>query len=155
MTVADIKILAQQIVAEARKLSVAHTNEGAAPVSYACIFAHSQSEYQEMVKVVGELGPVVKETPMGPIFHITPLTTESGVFTLLKVRRPEDRRPQLGYADFTVSNYERFKGTYLGTTDFRLITRPQYEMVELSDKAFNVLAYYAFPSLPEVLNTKG
>ncbi len=154
MTLGDIKTLAQHIVAEARKLSAAHTNVGDAPVNYACIFAHSQSEYEEMVLLAAELGPVIEETEMGPIFHIAPLTTEAGTLKLLKVRRPEQRRPQLGYADFTVFDYETFKRTYLDAVGFRLIVRPKYEMIELSDESFNVLTYYAYPPLLDVLKIK-
>lgn len=151
MTVESIKNLAREIVAEARKLSTAHTNAGAAPVNYACIFAHSQAEYEEMVTLAGQLGSVVEDTAMGPIFHITPLATEAGILKLLKIRRPDPKRPQRGYADFTVADYKTFKQAYLGKAGFRLIERPRMEMIELTDEAFDVLAYYSYPSLADVL----
>lgn len=45
MTIDELKALTREIVAEARRLNAAHTDEPDAPVNYACIFAQSQLEY--------------------------------------------------------------------------------------------------------------
>ncbi|MBI4092820.1 MAG: hypothetical protein HY420_02745 [Candidatus Kerfeldbacteria bacterium] len=151
MTVDELKKLTREIVAEARRLSAAHTYQGEAPVNYACIFTQNLSEYEEMVNVARKLGPVAEDTAMGPVFHISPLTTDAGMLRLLKIRRPDPKRPERGDADFTVADYEKFKESYIGRPGFGLIKRPEMEMVELADPAFNVLAYFSHPTLAEVL----
>lgn len=154
MNIDDLKKLTQEIVAQARLLSARHTSEGDAPVNYACIFTQSQSEYQEMVTLARQMGPVVDETATGPVFQITPLHTDAGDLCMLKIRRPDPKRPERGDADFTVSDYQGFKKKYLGKSGFALIERPNMEMIELIDPTFNVIAYYSHPTLAEVLGIR-
>lgn len=152
MNVDNLKKLTQEIVAQARVLSEKHTDERNAPVNYACIFAQSESEYEEMCSLAQQLGTVAQDTAAGPVFHIAPLSTEAGELRLLKIRRPDPKRPERGDADFTVSDYQAFKQMYLGKPGFSLIKRPNMEMIELLDPTFHVLAYYSHPPLAEVLN---
>lgn len=152
MNTEELKVLVKKIVAEAQQLNVAHTDQINAPVNYACIFTQSQSEYEEMVNVARQLGSMANDTATGPIFHIAPLLTAAGTLRLLKIRRPDPKRPELGDADFTVADYYVFKETYLSKPGFGLIQRKQMEMIELIDPAFKVLAYYSHPTLAEVLN---
>lgn len=151
MTVDELKKLAQEIVAESRRLNAAHTSEQQAPVNYACVFTQSASEYEEMIKVARQLGPVAQDTAMGPVFHITPLSTAAGTLRLLKIRRPDPKRRERGDADFTVTDYETFKRTYLGKPGFGLIKRTDMEMIELIDSSYDVIAYYSHPTLAAVL----
>ncbi len=151
MTADELKKLVQENVAEARRLNAAHTSEVDAPVNYACIFSQRAEEYEEMVKTAHELGPIVEDTAMGPVFHIAPLMTDAGALRLLKIRRPDPKRPERGDGDFTVADYEKFKKTYLGQPGFHLIKRPKMEMIELADPAFNVLAYFSHPTLATIL----
>ena len=152
MTTDELKALTREIVAEARRLNAAHTDQPEAPVNYACIFAQSQAEYEELVNVARQLGPVADDTPTGPVFHIAPLSTNTGILRLLKTRRPDPNRPERGDADFTVADYDMFKKTHLSKPGFSVIQRKHMEMLELIDPAFNVLAYYSHPTLAEVLN---
>ncbi|MFH1510670.1 MAG: hypothetical protein ABIF10_03180 [Candidatus Woesearchaeota archaeon] len=154
MKVEDLKKLVQGIVTEAHRLSATHTSEKQAPVNYACVFTHSDSEYEEMVKLAGQLGRVVQETRMGPVFHISPILTVAGELRLLKIRRPDVKRPERGDADFTVANYKTFKETYLSRPGFGIIKRVDMEMIELIDPSYNVIAYYSHPTLATVLNQK-
>jgi hypothetical protein len=154
MTTDNLKKLVKDIVAKARLLSAKHTNEGNAPVNYACVFTQSQSEYQEVLDLARTLGSIADETATGPVFHIEPLHTDAGEVRLLKVRRPDPKRPERGDADFTVTNYQTFKGTYLGKPGFSLIERKDMEMMELIDPSFDVLAYYSHPTLAEVLKLR-
>lgn len=146
-----LRELIQTIVKDARKLSVAHTNEPDAPVNYACIFAQNDNEFNEIIAAARQLGSVVHDTAMGPVFHIAPIPTDAGQLTLLKIRRPDPKRQERGDADFTVADYETFKKTYLGKPGWGLISRPEMEMLELIDPSFNVLAYYSHPTLATVL----
>ena len=151
MKIQELKNLVQEIVAESRRLSAAHTSEHQAPVNYACVFTQSTSEYEEMLKVARQLGSVVQNTAMGPVFHITPLSTMAGVLRLLKIRRPDPKRPERGYADFTVADYGKFKKTYLGRPGFSIIKRAGMEMIELTDPSYNAITYYSHPTLATIL----
>ncbi len=151
MTTDELKELTRAIVAEARRLSAEHATEPDAPVNYACIFAQGSDEYDALIMAAKELGPVVHDTAMGPVFLIAPLSTEAGTLRLLKIRRQDPKRPERGDADFTVPNYEKFKAAHLGKPGWRIIRRPEMEMLELADPAFSVLAYYSHPTLGTVL----
>lgn len=95
------------------------------------------------------MGTILEETDKGPLFRITPLTTVAGNLKILKIRMPFANRPERGDADFTVHNFENFKKTYLSRPGFNLITKPSFEMVELLDPKFDVLAYFSHPPLDE------
>ncbi len=151
MTIANLKKLIQEIVTEAQRLNVAHTSDKKAPVNYACIFAQNETEYEELINLAHQLGPTVQETAMGPVFHITPLSTAAGTLELVKIRRPDPKRPEKGDADFTVANYESFKKTYLGQPGFGVIKRSEMEMIELIDPSYKALAYFSYPTLATVL----
>ncbi|MBU6390495.1 hypothetical protein KGQ31_03015 [Patescibacteria group bacterium] len=151
MTVGELTSLVKDIVAEAHKLSLAHTSEVDAPVNYACVFSRNPTEYEELVRAARELGSVAEETKMGPVFLISPIDTDAGRLQLLKIRRYDPNRLERGDADFTLSHYDKFKKEHIGVSGFRLIRRERMEMLELSDPSFNVLAYYSYPTLSEVL----
>jgi hypothetical protein len=152
MTTDGLKQLTQAIVADARRLNAAHTDEVDAPVNYACIFSHSLAEYEELVSAAQQLGERADDTATGPLFLIPGLATDAGLLQVLKVRKPDPNRRERGDADFTVSDYQSFKTKYLDRPGFGLIKRTQMEMIELIDPAFNVLAYYSHPTIAEVLN---
>ena len=151
MNLDELKKKVQDIVAQAKLLSASHTSEGNAPVNYACIFAQSQEEFDELAGLTHQLGKVVQDTAMGPVFKIEPISTVSGDLHLLKIRRPDLKRQERGDADFTVSDYQVFKMTYLGKPGFAIIERKDMEMIELRDPAFRVISYYSHPTLAQVL----
>ena len=152
MRVSELKSAVQNIVKEAARLKDKHTAEKTAHVNYTCIFSQDQREYESLIEAVRQLGGKVRrETPTGPLFEIAPLTTESGKLRLLKIRIPDRTRPERGDADFTVADYGSFKGKYLSKPGFKLIERPEMEMIELMDGAFNVRAYFSNPPLDKQL----
>ena len=141
--------LVEEIVKKANNLKNKHTSEKNAPVNYTCIFAQSKEEYNNLTMVAKEIGSVIKETPTGPLFHIQPLHTVAGDLRLLKIRRPDTTRTELGDADFTVERYSEFKKRYVSRTGFKLVPRENFEMIELVDSRFNVRAYFSNPPLNE------
>jgi hypothetical protein len=151
MTAEDLRTLTREIVAQARRMSEAHTDQGKAPVNYACIFAQSSVEYEELLNTARQFGEAVHDTATGPVFKIAPLSTESGILRILKIRRPDPKRPERGDADFTVDDYSTFKKSYLNRPGFSLIERKEMEMMELIDPKFDVLVYYSHPPLAEAL----
>jgi len=152
MDIKELENLVQTIVAEASKLRDARTAANGTPVNYACVFSQSEQEYDSLVEVAKQLGKVAQETEMGPVFHIKPLDTIAGTLRLLKIRKFDSKRKERGDADFTVADYQIFKKTYLDKPGFKLIERPNMEMIELADPTFEALAYFSNPPLGKVLN---
>lgn len=154
METEDLKTKVKSIVEKATALKNKHIDEKNTPVNYACIFSQTQEEYNELLEVARKIGKVVKETPTGLVFHIEPLQTVSGVLKLLKIRIPDPTRLELGDADFTVSNFSKFKKKYLFKPGFRLIERKDFVMIELVDPEFDVRVYFSNPPLDKQLNIK-
>ena len=154
MNVKSLRQFVQEIVKRANTLKDKYTSEKNAPVNYTCIFCQSDEQYNGLVALIQEIGKVVEETPTGPLFHIQPLNTIAGKLRLLKIRKPDTTRHELGDADFTVSNYPEFKKKYLSQKGFKLIVRENFEMIELVDPKFNVRAYFSNPSLDKQLGIK-
>ena len=147
MDVAEFQELVKSIVKDSNKLKDSHTVEKEAKVNYACVFAQDSNSYGEFLKAANELGKVIDDTPTGPLFQIAPLDTIAGRLKLVKVRKPDPSRKERGDADFTVSDYDSFKEMYLSKPGFRLIERPKFEMIELTDSRFDVLAFFSNPPL--------
>ena len=152
MGVTALKQLVEEIVKNANDLKNKHTSEKNAPVNYACIFAQSKEQYNKLLAVAKKIGSIIEETSTGPIFHIQPLNTVAGNLRLLKIRKPDTTRPELGDADFTAENYSEFKKKYLSKIGFKLIPRENFEMIELVDPQFNVRTYFSNPPLNEQLD---
>ena len=142
----DLKQFVKEIVKKSNELRIKHISEQAR-VNYACVFCQSDEQYEALVTDAKEFGKVIDETPTGPLFQIE-LETVVGKLRLLKIRKPDATRPELGDADFTVGNYDDFKKKYLSRKGFKLIERKDFEMIELIDNEFNVRAY--FSSVPLV-----
>ena len=143
----DLIVLVQDIVKQACELKNKHTNQVNAPVNYTCIFSQSELEYNALISETKKMGAVIKETATGPLFRIQPITTVSGKLKLLKIRYPDKTRPERGDADFTVSNYSEFKKKYLPKKGFKLISRDNWEMIELMDSESDVRVYFSHPPL--------
>ena len=154
MDVKDLRQFVQEIVKKASNLKDKYTSEKKAPVNYACVFCQDEEQYKSLVAITRKIGNVVEETPTGPLFHIQSLDTNAGNLQLLKIRKPDTTRPELGDADFTVSDYPEFKKKYLSQKGFKLIVRKNFEMIELVDPHFNVRAYFSNPPLNKQLGIK-
>ncbi|TKJ17610.1 hypothetical protein CEE44_03690 [Candidatus Woesearchaeota archaeon B3_Woes] len=154
MNTEDLKKLVKNIVEEATILKNKHIDFKDIPINYACIFSQSEKEYQELLEISRKIGTMIKETPSGFLFHISPLETISGTLKLLKIRFPDSTRPERGDADFTISNFSRFEKKYLSKKGFKLIKKENFYMIELMDPKFNVRAYFSNPPLDLQLNIK-
>jgi hypothetical protein len=152
MTSDELKSLIRLIVAAARQLNATCTDQPDAPVNYACVFAQSPDEYEELINAAGLMGTIAQDTTTGPVYCVAPLSTDAGALRVLKIRRPDPKRPEKGHSAFTVTDYEAFKKNHLHKPGFSLIHRKNMEMIELIDPSFPVLAYYSNPTLPEMLS---
>ena len=154
MNINELKQFIQEIIKKANDLKNKHTSKENAPVNYACIFCQTGNQYDELLELTKSIGTIIKETPTGPLFQIEPLNTVAGDLKLLKIRKPDETRKELGDADFTVSNYSEFKETHLSQEGFKLIKREDFEMIELIDSEFDVRVYFSNLPLDEQLKIK-
>lgn len=112
------------------------------PVESLTVFAHSQSEYGSLIRVLAGMGRPYNENN-GPRVELhEPIVIEGNHIAYLRIRKPDLERPQVGCCDFQ-TDYGAFKREYLSKNpnNLRLIHRPEYEMIELYDPEFRVLAY--------------
>jgi hypothetical protein len=151
MDINELKEFVKEIVKKADALKNKYTSEKPAPVNYACIFCQTEVQYDDLLKITSTIGKIIKETPTGPLFQIKPLDTVAGRLRLLKIRKPDITRTELGDADFTVSDYPKFKKKYLSRKGFKLIERENFEMIELIDSEFDVRVYFSNPPLDKQL----
>ena len=150
----NINDLVADVVKESYELKNKHTDEVNSPVNYACIFSQNDDEFNKLKKHADQIGRVIEETPSGPLYHIDPIDTVSGPLKLLKIRQPDFTKPERGDADFTVGDYRIFKSKYLSQDNFKLISRQDFEMIELVDPDFNVRTYFSHPPLDEQFGIK-
>ena len=75
MNTEELRSMVQKLVSDSLRLSVAHTAERGATVNYACIFTHTTAEFDELVRLTEQLGPVAQETSTWPVIQIPPLAT--------------------------------------------------------------------------------
>lgn len=112
------------------------------PIKYLTVFAHSQKEFRLLCEILSKIGKPYNYNN-GPRVELhEPIKTKGNYITHLRIRKPDLERPQVGCNDFE-TNYETFKKEYLRKypANLYLIKRPEYEMIELKDKEFDVLAY--------------
>ncbi|MFH0863509.1 MAG: hypothetical protein V1858_00260 [Candidatus Gottesmanbacteria bacterium] len=138
-----INELITNIVNQCVALKNKYTNLEFLQIDYVCIFSHYQEEYNDFLKKASSIGKIVSETESGPIFKFNePLSTAAGCPKVLKIRKPDPTRPQLGDVDF-ITDYQKFKEKYLDNRRFRLIQRTNFEMIELRDDTYKVLVYFS------------
>ncbi len=147
----DLISLVRIIVEKAKNLKDKYTEQKDIPVNWVCIFSQNERECYEFLNAASKIGKEVKETPTGKIFHIKPIHTIAGDLQLLKIRTPDSTRPEMGDADFTVNDYASFKRKYLNEEKFKLITRHDFEMLELMEDGFDVRVYFSNPTQEELL----
>lgn len=106
------------------------------------VFAHSQLEFDLLIGILAKIGKSYNYNNGPRVELYKPIKVGKNRITHLRIRKPDLERPQVGCNDFE-TDYEVFKNEYLlkHVDNLSLIKRPEYEMIELHDKEFNVLAY--------------
>lgn len=119
-------------------------------LDYVDIFPKSEKEHDDLLIEIKKLGVVVWSTSTGDTYKITtPIKTEQGELSLLRVRDWDKSKTVFrGHPDYTLEKgwYEALKTHLLKHRQVNLITRPEYEMIEIWDTDFDVAVY--FPSVP-------
>jgi len=127
------------------------TDEKNPTIDYVAIFSKDENEFKNLELVAENMGHEVdKETARtGRTFLLDQsLNTSAGVLSLIKIRKPDDTRPQRGAPDFKIQNYPQFKEKYLGSNgNFTLMPKKNYEMIEI--KGVDVLVYIPDKTLGE------
>ena len=112
------------------------------PIKSLTVFAHSQPEFELLTGMLSKIGKSFnyKNGPRVELYKL--IKVGDNHITHLRIRKPDSERPQVGCNDFE-TNYNDFKSEYLSKhpNSLNLITRPEYEMIELYDSEFDVLAY--------------
>lgn len=146
----DLTAIVNQIVDDSVALKDKYTDAKNAHLSYCAIFCQSPDEFSQLKECVSENGKLVDDTATGPVYLVNPvISTKAGDCQLVKIRRPDENRPERGDTDFALESYEDFKQRYLGQENFKLIEREEFEMIELMDSHFNVRVYFSNPPVEE------
>jgi hypothetical protein len=112
------------------------------PIKSLTIFSHSPAEFKRLSEILSRIGNPYNYNN-GPRVELNePIEVEKNRINHLRIRKPDPERPQSGCNDFD-TDYENFKHSYLAKFphNLKLIKRPEYEMIEIRDKKFDVLAY--------------
>lgn len=143
----DLITTVNYIVSRSTELKGKYTDASLAPVEFACIFCHSEEEYQEFTRIIQTIGKIIERTQSGYTYLLDePIITVAGPLRLVKIRKPDPKRFERGDADFN-SNYQNFKKLHEGDPKFELIKRETFEMLRLSHPEFDVMA--CFSSIPK------
>lgn len=112
------------------------------PIKSLTVFTHSQSEFELLDEILAKIGKPYNYNNGPRVELYEPIEVGGNYITHLRIRKPDSERPQVGCNDFE-TDYEAFKSEYLlkYTNNLNLIKRPEYEMIELRGKEYNVLAY--------------
>lgn len=112
------------------------------PIKSLTVFAHSQSEFELLIGILAKMGKPYNYNNGPRVELYKPIEAGKNLITHLRIRKPDVERPQVGCNDFE-TNYENFKKEHLPKHRdvLNLVKRLEYEMIELHDKDFNVLAY--------------
>lgn len=95
------------------------------------------------MKQIAELGKIVESTPTGFTYLLDkPLETMSGFLYLIKIRKPDPARREVGDADFN-TDYRKLKDKYIRDPKFELVERDTFEMLRLSDPNFDVMTCFS------------
>jgi len=112
------------------------------PIKSLTVFAHSQAEFELLTEILAKIGKPYNYNNGPRVELCEPIKAGENCITYLRIRKPDLERPQVGCNDFE-TDYEIFKNECLSqhSENLILIKRPGYEMIELRDKEFDVLAY--------------
>ena len=76
------------------------------------IFSHYQSEYKFLLEIMNKLGSIESEHN-GLYFSLSnPIITSINAIKLIRIRKPDPYRMQVGCNDFDIPDYQKFKSEY-------------------------------------------
>lgn len=146
MTVEELKEKIKDIVIGITNVKNQYVSEKDLVLDYVTIFSHSNIEFKELVKAAQECCEEVNEHN-GPVYILKkPMKFRNGTLKLLRIRKPDSERPQVGCGDFKVSDYKKFRDRYLKRKNFVFFDRKDFEFIGIHDPDKDYLVY--FPDIP-------
>ncbi len=115
------------------------------PLNNVCICAHYPEEEKLLRKLLATYGQVDEDATHGSTVYVHPdrEVIKNEHVHLLGVRGVDPYRMNVGYADFTVPNYQQFVETYSGTKKgwARPVPGREHLLFELWHPDYDVFAY--------------
>lgn len=112
-------------------------------ISYLTFFSHSKMEFADLCSYFQELGEE-SEANNGFKYKLAePIQHAGESISLIRVRKPDVHRPEIGCCDleYPAAEYDKLRGKAL-EEGFDIILRKDYEMIELSTFELPVYAYF-------------
>jgi hypothetical protein len=112
------------------------------PIKSLTVFSHSPEEFELLCKILESLGKPYNYNNGPRVELYKPIESGTNRITHLRIRKPDPDRPEVGCNDFE-TDFDSFKNKYLldHPANLSLIRRLEYDMIELHNPGFNVLAY--------------
>ncbi|HSW66091.1 MAG TPA: hypothetical protein VLI54_03060 [Bacillota bacterium] len=115
------------------------------PLHTVCIFAHYPEEEKLLRKLLATYGAADEDASHGTTTYVRPTgqVLQHEHVQLLGVRGVDPYRMHVGYADFTVPNYQQFVETHSGTKKgwARPVPAREHLLFELWHPDYDVFAY--------------
>lgn len=141
----DLQNLITTIAAKSEVLKNKIIGSHKTKLSYTCIFAQNAQQHEQIEAQLEKIGRIVDATTTGNVYMIQPIETAAGPARIVKNRRPDPTRTELGDCDFELDDYAKFKGANIGNPGFSLINRPAAEMIEYMERGGEVRLYFSNP----------
>jgi hypothetical protein len=113
------------------------------------VFCQGEDEFRRLSAEAQQLGVVASDTPTGPVFVVASIDTPIGPLRVVKVRKPDPTRQELGDVDYRVVPWDEFFDAVHGEDGVSLIERADFRMLELVDAAYDVRLYFSDPPVEE------
>jgi len=116
------------------------------PIDTLCIFAQSEEEHDFVLGAIKALGPISRFTHESTTYVDVNMEVGGQVIKFLGVRKPDPTRPQVGYADYPIPDYQALLANIADYPDAEQIMSGRGQsLVELRHPDFDILEY-AFDS---------
>jgi hypothetical protein len=106
------------------------------------IFAHYPDEHAYLKKTVRSYGPVSTVTHGATLYIDADVTVAGNHIQYLGVRAPDGSRPQVGYGDFPVDDYDAIRSA-ANPYVHEIVSGRGQSLLELRHPDFDVLGYVA------------
>jgi hypothetical protein len=125
---------------EASKLAL-KVLEDNLPIDTVTIFSQSLEEYEFLEKYLKSQGRV-SSLSHGATLYIEKLADDKNSIKLLGVRQVDTSRPEVGYADYPVANYDELKNLNINNpNDSEITSGSGMPLLEIKHPDFDVRGY--------------
>lgn len=150
MSETQLEATVRRLVASTKEMLRLHLPDLDCHISYSAVFCQNNREYKVYCAEALALGGLLaSDTATGPVFVVPGVPTSAGILRVIKVRKPDPTRPERGDCDYATADYATLKRNVLGKRGYDLIVRPEFEMIELVDPAFDARVYFSNPPVEE------